>query len=151
MLLANLEGVYKYRVVKMIALHIISLHKLTDQLNHFPGSSNATKCYGNLGCLHLNDDWFGLNRPVNVLPLGEKLLQSLLFFYLKNTWLRYLVWLLKFLNFKMLYFLKMCPIFAGSLNDFCRSNDYIEKTMVSTRPFTYSALNAWVVSLLVFI
>ena len=26
----------------------------------------------------------------------------------------------------------MCPISAGSLNDFGRSNDYIEKTMVST-------------------
>ena len=79
-MLANLERVYKYRVMKMIALHMISLKTLTDQLNYFPGSSNATKCYGNLGCLHLNDDWFGLNRPVNVLPLGEKLLQSLLFF-----------------------------------------------------------------------
>ena len=66
---ANLEGVYKYRVVKMIAFHLLSL---TDKLNYLAGSSNATKCYGNLGCLHLNDDWFGLNRPVNVLPLGEK-------------------------------------------------------------------------------
>ena len=71
-MLANLEGVYKYRVMKMIALHMLSLRTLTNQLNYFAGSSNATKCYGNLGCLHLNDDWFGLNRPVNVLPLGEK-------------------------------------------------------------------------------
>ena len=71
-MLANLERVYKYRVMKMIALHMLSLRTLTNQLNYFAGSSNATKCYGNLGCLHLNDDWFGLNRPVNVLPLGEK-------------------------------------------------------------------------------
>ena len=69
----NLEGIYKYRVVKMIALHMLSLTDKTQiMMNYFAGSSNATKCYGNLGCLHLNDDWFGLNRPVNVLPLGEK-------------------------------------------------------------------------------
>jgi len=40
------------------------------------GSSNATKCYGNLGCLHLNDDWFGLNRPVNVLPLDRHVINT---------------------------------------------------------------------------
>ena len=45
-------------------------------LYHFAGSSNATKCYGNLGCLHLNDDWFGLNRPVNVLPLDRHVINT---------------------------------------------------------------------------
>jgi hypothetical protein len=29
---------------------------------------NTTKCYGVLGCLHITEDWFGLARPVNVLP-----------------------------------------------------------------------------------
>ena len=87
-MLANLEGVYKYRVMKMIALHMLSLRTLTNQLNYFAGSSNATKCYGNLGCLHLNDDWFGLNRPVNVLPLGKKSLQSFRFFLFEKYLIR---------------------------------------------------------------
>jgi len=34
----------------------------------FGGSSNATKCYGPLGCLEINEKWYGLTRPVNLLP-----------------------------------------------------------------------------------
>ena len=120
MLLANLEGVYKYRVVKMIALHIISLHKLTDQLNHFPGSSNATKCYGNLGCLHLNDDWFGLNRPVNVLPLGEKLLQSFLFFLFEK-------YLIKIPSLITEIFEFLNALFFKNVRYFCRLKEFCNR------------------------
>ena len=32
------------------------------------GSNYTRKCYGALGCLEINEDWFGMTRPVNVLP-----------------------------------------------------------------------------------
>ena len=50
--------------------------ELKTKVSHVSGSSNATKCYGDLGCLHLNDDWFGLNRPVNVLPLDRHIINT---------------------------------------------------------------------------
>lgn len=32
------------------------------------GSNNTMKCYGSLGCLEITEDWYGMTRPVNVLP-----------------------------------------------------------------------------------
>ena len=43
---------------------------------------------------------------------------------------------LKFLIFKILYFLKLCPIFVGSVHNFGRSeseDDKIEKMLIVTR------------------
>ena len=38
-------------------------------LTHFlSGSNNTRKCYGSLGCLEITEDWYGMTRPVNVLP-----------------------------------------------------------------------------------
>ncbi len=34
--------------------------------------SNTTKCYGILGCLSIDERWFGLARPVNVLPMERQ-------------------------------------------------------------------------------
>ena len=31
-------------------------------------SGNTSKCYGELGCLEINEDWYGLTRPINLLP-----------------------------------------------------------------------------------
>ena len=36
------------------------------------GVSNNSRCYGELGCLDVNEDWYGLTRPVNVLPLDRE-------------------------------------------------------------------------------
>ena len=40
------------------------------------GTGNASKCYGNLGCLHITEDWYGLTRPVNVLPLDRHIINT---------------------------------------------------------------------------
>ena len=40
------------------------------------GSGNATKCYGNLGCLQITDEWYGITRPVNVLPVERYIINT---------------------------------------------------------------------------
>ena len=40
------------------------------------GSGNATKCYGNLGCLQITDEWYGITRPVNVLPVERHIINT---------------------------------------------------------------------------
>ena len=36
--------------------------------------SNSSKCYEDLGCLDINEGWYGLTRPVNVLPQERHLI-----------------------------------------------------------------------------
>ena len=43
------------------------------------GSGNATKCYGNLGCLQITDEWYGITRPVNVLPVERHIINTRFF------------------------------------------------------------------------
>ena len=31
-------------------------------------SGNTSKCYGDLGCLEISENWYGMTRPINVLP-----------------------------------------------------------------------------------
>ena len=45
-------------------------------LQSLTGTGNASKCYGNLGCLHITEDWYGLTRPVNVLPLDRHIINT---------------------------------------------------------------------------
>jgi len=45
-------------------------------MSYFMGSGNATKCYGNLGCLQITDEWYGITRPVNVLPVERYIINT---------------------------------------------------------------------------
>lgn len=61
----------------MIKLNVTRLFrypsKLTEKsLISFSGSNVTRKCYGNLGCLEITEDWYGMTRPVNVLPQDRK-------------------------------------------------------------------------------
>ena len=46
------------------------------------GSNTTRKCYGNLGCLEITEDWFGLTRPVNVMPQDREVINTQ--FYLRT-------------------------------------------------------------------
>ena len=43
---------------------------------HPSGYGNTSKCYGALGCLNITEDWFGLARPVNLLPLDREIINT---------------------------------------------------------------------------
>ena len=43
---------------------------------HSSGYGNTSKCYGALGCLNITEDWFGLARPVNLLPLDREVINT---------------------------------------------------------------------------
>ena len=43
---------------------------------HPSGYGNTSKCYGALGCLNITEDWFGLARPVNLLPLDREVINT---------------------------------------------------------------------------
>ena len=38
--------------------------------------NSSSKCYGALGCLNITEDWFGLARPVNLLPLDREVINT---------------------------------------------------------------------------
>ena len=42
----------------------------------FSGIGNSSQCYGALGCLNITEDWFGLARPVNLLPLDREVINT---------------------------------------------------------------------------
>ena len=42
----------------------------------FSGIGNSSQCYGALGCLNITEDWFGLTRPVNLLPLDREVINT---------------------------------------------------------------------------
>ena len=42
----------------------------------FSGVGNSSKCYGALGCLNITESWFGLARPVNLLPLDREAINT---------------------------------------------------------------------------
>ena len=55
------------------------MHKYPQYQLIYPfitGSGNATKCYGNLGCLQITDEWYGITRPVNVLPVERHIINT---------------------------------------------------------------------------
>jgi hypothetical protein len=56
--------------------HLNVLPKLSIQgplkFSSISGSNVTRKCYGNLGCLEITEDWYGMMRPVNVLPQDRK-------------------------------------------------------------------------------
>ena len=47
-----------------------------SQNTHYSGYGNTSKCYGALGCLNITEDWFGLARPVNLLPLDREVINT---------------------------------------------------------------------------
>lgn len=47
-------------------------------------NGNATKCYGPLGCLEINEDWYGITRPVNDLPQEREIVNTQFHLYTKN-------------------------------------------------------------------
>ena len=51
-------------------------HAKLTSIFSFTGTGNASKCYGNLGCLHITEDWYGLTRPVNVLPHDRHIINT---------------------------------------------------------------------------
>ena len=57
--------------------HLKSMkHAKLTSIFSFTGTGNASKCYGNLGCLHITEDWYGLTRPVNVLPHDRHIINT---------------------------------------------------------------------------
>ncbi|XP_059098768.1 pancreatic lipase-related protein 2-like isoform X1 [Tigriopus californicus] len=47
--------------------------------------NNATKCYGPLGCVEINEDWYGITRPVNDLPQEREIVNTQFHLYTKNA------------------------------------------------------------------
>ena len=55
-------------------------YTLTDFLNNtflVSGTSgNTSKCYGDLGCLEISENWYGMTRPINVLPQEREVINT---------------------------------------------------------------------------
>ncbi|CAB4064290.1 GABRA [Lepeophtheirus salmonis] len=49
-------------------------------------TTNSTiRCYGPLGCLEITDDWYGISRPVNVLPQNRKSIGTKFILHTRDT------------------------------------------------------------------
>jgi hypothetical protein len=56
-----------------------------ETMNEIISGSNYTrKCYEPLGCLEITEDWFGLTRPVNLLPLDREEINTQFFLRTKE-------------------------------------------------------------------
>ena len=42
----------------------------------FSGDDNATKCFEPLGCLEINEKWYSINRPVNMMPQPRQVINT---------------------------------------------------------------------------
>ena len=43
----------------------------------FLGTSGSTsKCFGDLGCLEISENWYGITRPINVLPQEREVINT---------------------------------------------------------------------------
>ena len=48
-------------------------------------SGNTSKCFGNLGCLEISENWYGMNRPINVLPQERDVINTQFILRTKDT------------------------------------------------------------------
>ena len=72
-----LQGCRRAEVIATVALDSGICEEKEEEFIHihpiFPsGVSNNTRCYGELGCLDVDESWYGLTRPVNVRPLDRE-------------------------------------------------------------------------------